>query len=101
MKIRYESKTVEKQCTSVKAANKLFGGQKQLTVSLMATFHFHALKGNFSGLFAIDVKSRKDKWRIILRPLDQEENEFIPCNIDEIAAYVTIIKIEKVSAHYE
>ena len=36
MKIRYESKTVEKQCTSVKAANKLFGGQKQLTVSLMA-----------------------------------------------------------------
>lgn len=119
MKIRYESKTVEKQCTSVKAANKLFGGQKQLTVTLMArmeslkaatnlkdivlmpAFHFHALKGNFSGLFAIDVKSRKDKWRIILRPLDQEENEFIPCNIDEIAAYVTIIKIEKVSAHYE
>lgn len=27
MKIRYESKTVEKQCTSVKAANKLFGGR--------------------------------------------------------------------------
>ena len=35
MKIRYESKTAEKQCTSVKSANKLFGGQKQLTVSLM------------------------------------------------------------------
>lgn len=119
MKIRYANKTVEQQCTSVKAANKLFGGQKILTKSLMArmnslkaafclkdiilikNFNFHALEGNLSGLFAIDVKTRKDKWRIILQPLDQDENEFVPCNIDEIANIVTIIRIEKVSAHYE
>mgnify|MGYP004549095977 CR=1 FL=1 len=119
MEVRYASKTVEQQCTSVKAANKLFGGKKILTeklmsrvnalkaapnlkdIVLMKNLRFHDLEGDLSGLFAIDVKTQKDKWRIILRPLDQDENEFNPCNIDEIAEIVKIIRIEKVSAHYE
>lgn len=67
---------------------------------------FHKLnnKGkrkNLEGYFAIDVKTIKDKWRIIIEPLDENENPYKQCNIDEIAKYVRIIKIEEVSNHYE
>ena len=52
-------------------------------------------------MFAIDVRSRKDKWRIIIQPLDENENAFIPCNIDQIADKVKTIEIKEVSQHYE
>ena len=119
MKICYENPKVQKQCTDMKAAKKLFGGDKRLALSLMAritaleqadvikdivvmpTFRFHNLKGDKKGFFAIDVKSKIDKWRIILQPLDENETVFDPCNIDEIASYVRIVEISEVSAHYE
>lgn len=119
MKVNYASEKVKLQCTSVKETNKLFGGNKKLVLSLhsrinalmnadvikdiilMPQFHFHKLQGDKEGLFAIDVSSRKDKWRIILCPLDENENEYIPCNIDEIAGIVKIIEVEEVSPHYE
>ncbi len=119
MKIIYENTKIEKQCTSIKEATKLFGGDKRLANSLLArinaieqadvikdiivmsTFRFHNLKGKLDGYFAVDVKTIRDKWRIILQPLDEEENVFDPCNIDEIAAIVKIVEIREVSAHYE
>ena len=51
--------------------------------------------------FAIDVKSRRDAWRIILEPLDENQNPYNPCNIDEIAEVVRIVEIMEVSKHYE
>jgi hypothetical protein len=36
VKIVYADKKIEKQCTSIKEANKLFGGNKALAVSLLA-----------------------------------------------------------------
>ena len=119
MKIKYASKKVEQQCTSLKAATQLFGGDKKLAISLQSRinaieraedlkdiisfppFHFHNLQGKQEGLFAIDVKSRRDKWRLILQPLDDKEKPFVPCRIDEIAAVVRIVEIREVSAHYE
>ena len=119
MDIQYANNKVEKQCTDLKAAIKLFGGDKIMAVSLlsrinaieqatvikdivvMPTFRFHQLKGKRKGYFAIDVKTIRDKWRIILQPLDEEGKLFDPCNIDEIAATVKIIEICEVSAHYE
>lgn len=41
------------------------------------------------------------KWRIILQPLDEDEKEYDPLNIDEIAGIVKIVEIREVSAHYE
>ena len=70
-------------------------------IIVMPTFRFHKLNGKMEGFFAIDVKTRRDKWRIILQPLNEEENVFDPCNIDEIAAVVKIVEIREVSAHYE
>ena len=119
MKIKYANDKVKKQCTSHKAATKLFGGDKKLATSLLArinaiegavvkkdiiampSFHFHNLHGNLEGFFAIDVKGRKDKWRIILQPLNKDEQPFDPCHIDEIAMIVKIVEIREVSAHYE
>ena len=119
MKINYAKDKVKQQCTSLKAATKLFGGDKNLAVSLLARinaieraevikdiistpqFHFHNLHGKLKGLFAIDVKTHRDKWRIIFYPLDENEEVFEPCHIDEIAATVKIMEIKEVSAHYE
>lgn len=119
MKIIYNNNKVEKQCTDIKAARKLFGGRNDLAISLFArinaiersdvlkdiimmpTYHFHNLHGKLEGLFAIDVRSRTDKWRIILQPLDENEDIFDPCNIDEISSIVRIVEVREVSAHYE
>ena len=119
MRIIYANTKTEKQCNSLKEATKLFGGDKKLATSLLArisaieqadvikdiivmpTFRFHNLKGKLDGCFAIDVKTMREKWRIVLQPLDEEENVFDPCNIDEIAAVVKIVEIREVSAHYE
>ena len=56
---------------------------------------------NLEGYFAIDVKSRKEPWRIILQPLDENEDPFDSSNIDQIAAIVKIVEISEVSRHYE
>jgi plasmid maintenance system killer protein len=122
LEVVYSTSKIEKQCTVLKEAGKLFGGDKDLAVSLMArinalkqaetikdiivqpTFHFHKLGNkngrNLEGYFAIDVKSRREQWRIILEPLDENKEPYVPCNIDVIAESVRIVKIEEVSKHY-
>lgn len=122
MEILYASKKLETQCTDVSAAKKLFGGSKALAISLIArvvflkkaltikdviampSLHFHKLdnknRKNLEGYFAIDAKSRKEPWRIILQPLD-EKKPYPHCSIDKIAKYVRVIAISEVSKHYE
>lgn len=122
MELVYANKKVCNQCTSLKAAKKMFGGQENLAISLLArinalknalnmkdiivqkTFRFHQLnhfKGGSETFFAIDVKTIRDSWRLILRPLDNNKQPFIPCHIDEIADIVEIVEIREVSNHYE
>ena len=123
MELQYVSEKIKIQCTSVKAAKKLFGGDNVLATSLLArinalekadtikdiivqpTFHFHNLSNkngrNLEGFFAIDVKSIREQWRIILQPLDENKNPFNPCYIDQISSYVRIVEITEVSKHYE
>ncbi|MCR4782184.1 MAG: hypothetical protein K5851_05550 [Lachnospiraceae bacterium] len=123
MELIYKNSTVEKQCTDLKTAKKLFGGDSKIALSLMSRinaleqaetiqdivvqkqFHFHNLenkgKKNYKGYFAIDVKGRKDKWRIIIEPLDDNKNSFNPCYIDKIAKYVRVVNVMEVSNHYE
>lgn len=123
MQLIYTDGKTEEPCTSLKAAKKLFGGNNALANGLLArinalkqadtikdiivqlTFHFHKLEDkdnrNLDGYFAIDVKSRRDQWRIILEPLDENKEPYIPCNIHEIAQNVRIVGIMEVSKHYE
>ena len=123
MQLEYKSDKVMLQCTSMKEAKKLFGGNNILAISLLSrfnalesadtikdiivqnSFRFHKLtnknRRNLEGYFAIDVKSKKEKWRIILQPLDEEKKPYDPCHIDEIAGIFKIIEIMEVSNHYE
>lgn len=123
MELYYSSDKVENQCLSMKAAKKLFGGDEMLSRSLMSrinalqqannlkdiivqpSFRFHKLENkrgkNLEGYFAIDVKSIREPWRIILEPLDEKRVPFVPCNVDEIADKVRIVEITEVSRHYE
>ena len=124
LKVIYKDDKIRKICEDLIAAKKFLGGNKIMATSLLARinalkqadtiidiilqlqFFFHKLKNkgknkNLEGYFAIDVKTRRDKWRIILEPLDTDEKPFNHCDIDLIAKKVRIVKIEEVSNHYE
>ena len=124
MRIIYSTEKIKKICEDIKIATRHFGGNKMLAISLMSRINslkqadnikdiinqpqmsFHKLlnKGknkNLEGYFAIDVKTRKDKWRIIIELLDDDKNPFVPCNIDVIANYVKVVEVKEVSKHYE
>lgn len=123
MKLVFASHKLEQQCRNHKEAKKLFGGNDQLAVSLLARiialesslslkdiivqpqFHFHNLenkhKRNLKGFFAIDVKTRREPWRIVLQPLDLDQKPYANVLINEIAGTVRIVRIEEVSNHYE
>ena len=97
----------------------MFGGDAVLTTSLLARinalanaeslrdiivqprFRFHDLHGKLEGYFAIDVKTKREPWRIILQPLDESMQPYNPCNIDKISGIVKIVEITEVSKHYE
>lgn len=123
MKVNYSTEKVKNLCENLRIAKKIFDGNTLLANSLMArinalkqadtikdiivqpAFHFHKLINkngrDLEGYFAIDVKSRREQWRIILEPLDENEQTYNPCNIDEIAENVRIVEIMEVSKHYE
>ena len=123
MELQYADDTIQEQCTSLKAARKLFGGDNVHARSLLARinalqsaetisdiivqpqFRFHKLENkgrrNLEGYFAIDVRNRTSPWRIIIQPLDDNGEPFVPCNIDEIADSVRVVGIVEVSKHYE
>lgn len=124
MRIIYSTEKIKKICEDINNAVRFFNGNKILAISLIARINslkqadnikdiinqpqmsFHKLlnKGknkNLEGFFAIDVKTRKDKWRIIIELLDDDKNPFVPCNIDVIANYVKVVEVKEVSNHYE
>ena len=61
----------------------------------------YKLQGKDEGFFAIDVKTRRDPWRLILQLLKENEEGYIFCKIDEIADAVKIVGVREVSKHYE
>ena len=123
MEIEYSSEEVKNQCESVKAAKKLFGGDVQLVSKLMSRvealaaaetlkdivvqkqFRFHKLenkgKKRLEGYYAIDVKTKKEPWRIILRPMRENGQAYDSFNVDELADKVEFVEIREVSNHYE
>lgn len=123
LKVNYSTEKVKNLCEDLRIAKKFFNGNTLLANSLMArinalkqadtikdiivqpAFHFHKLinknSRDLEGYFAIDVKSRREQWRIIIEPLDENEQTYNPCNIDEIAENVRVVEIMEVSKHYE
>lgn len=82
MQIFYDNTKIRKDCTDYKKAKKKYGEKIagklfsvinfiENAVSLETVinhrpYHFHDLKGDREGQFAIDIGSRKDGYRLIL-----------------------------------
>lgn len=92
LELVYSNAKTEEQCTSLKAAKKLFGGNDALVKSFFA--RINALK---------QAETIKD---IIVQPtfhFHKLENKrpYVPCDIDKISQFVRIVEIAEVSKHYE
>ena len=119
MIIKYKSATVEKLCTTEKAAKKFFDNMRhfenlkgvinlieQSTVlsDLIAfpQLHFHSTDFYIKNSFSLDISGRKSMYRLIVIPLDDSGNAVIKDdNFYSKCKQIRILKIEEVSKHYE
>lgn len=117
--LRYKTKTVEKQCTNLKKAQRAFGQKTAVAlfglinllesspslqdVNALMIYNLHKLSGNLKGLCALDIAGRSNSYRLIIQPLNDAGDPVIDRGSDLIAYYsnVNIIRIEEVSNHYE
>lgn len=109
MKIFYKNKKLEKQCTNLKIAKKEYGDkialrllkainfiQEASNLSSLINFrpyHFHDLKGDRNGQYAIDIGSRRDGYRLIME--FSEEDVFVN------AVHIEDIYLVEMGKHYE
>lgn len=121
MKIIYDNKTVEKQCKTKKGANKLFkdallteklhslinfleNASNLNDVAAMPIYRLHPLSGNRKGEFALDVAKKLCKYRLIIKPLTEDEEEVDSSalsNLSELYKSTKIIIVLEVSEHYD
>lgn len=109
MKIFYKNKKLEKQCTNLKIAKKEYGDkvairlfkainfiQEVPNLSMVINFrayHFHNLKGDRNGQYAIDIGSRRDGYRLIM--------EFNEEDVFKNAICIENIYLVEMGKHYE
>lgn len=124
MEILYADSRVKQICTEQKVTRKFFGGNLDLEKSLYARlyslsccdslydaytrhnyFRIHKLYNiggrDYSGCLAMDVKTRKEPWRLIFKPLNDKRQPVGTINLPTDAKYIEIIEIIEVSKHYE
>ena len=123
MRIVFSSSRVEEVRTDLRKAEKHFGGDKALARSLFSrinafrcavtikdiinqpSFRSHKLNRkrgkDLEGFFAIDVKTVRQQWRMLVRPLDSNLKPFDGRSIDVIAMDAKIIEVKEISKHYE
>ena len=119
MKIIYKDASVEKLCTTEKAAKKFFNDMRyfedlQGVINLIdrspvlsdliafPQLHFHSTDFYIKNSFGLDISGRKSMYRLIVVPLDDSEN--IVVKDDKFFSkckQIRILRIEEVSKHYE
>lgn len=120
MNIKYDNKTVKKQCSNLKTATKYFGSKiaeklhsvinfiqsadNLRDISSMPMYHFHPLLGNCRNSarkYAIDIGGRKSGYRLIIVPLDDNEIEVKDNGDGSFYDCTKVLLILEVSNHYE
>ncbi|WP_390408183.1 hypothetical protein [Lacticaseibacillus jixiensis] len=112
MHVSYKNKRIEKQCTSLREAKKAYSEKVAVKLLQRVNFlvaadnlasvidnpvlHFHDLKGNREGIYAIDIDGRRGSYRLLIR-IDGFSKE----EVFAIANVIEIIEITEVSNHYE
>lgn len=116
IKIKYDNKTLQRQCTNYHLAKKDFGVQiaEKLfsliefidsasnlnDVAVIPTYHLHPLRGKRNGEFSLDL-GRRIGWRLIVIPLNDEGNKWDINDISIIYKSTSVILVLEVSNHYE
>lgn len=119
MKIKYKNKEVEQICTDIKKAKKLFDDQitpKKLMAKInyiqsansfndirqYSPFNCHNLSKDRKYYWALDINGRKSSYRLIVAPLDENDNIITTSSTFlSDCKNIKIILIEEVSNHYE
>lgn len=119
MNIKYKSNKVKKQCTDYKTAVKDFDSRtaeklhatinfieqaKNLRdIAFIPSFHFHHLEGKRkkNNEYSIDIDGRKSSYRLIIVPLDENENKVVSDGDQTLYECTNILLIVEVSKHYE
>lgn len=112
MEISYRNRKVQKQCESLKVAKRDFPEKIAKKLLKLVNFidaaenleslvnnplyHFHSLKGDKIGFFALDIDGRRSSYRLLVT-FDNAKN----LEIFEKAILIVSIQIEEVSKHYE
>jgi len=121
VKVKYKNKKVQKQCTNLKEAQKAFSDK--ITKKLFATinyidnaknlgdiinmpiYHFHHLKQDkrisSKYQYAIDIDGRKSPYRLIITPLDCNEEVVTSTDLKELNNCTNVLLVLEVSKHYE
>lgn len=116
MKIYFKNKAVERQCTNysyakkkynVVVADKLFlaigyiqGVETFEDIMKYPPFRLHPLDGDRKGKYAIDL-GKKIGFRLIIEPLDEEENPLgKEKDIEIIKRCTKIVLVVEVTNHY-
>lgn len=111
MRIDYKDDKLPQHCTDLKVAKKyhsakvalkllklvnfIDGAENLHSVISFPSYHFHQLKGNKTGLYALDIDGRKGSERLIVT-FDGKSNT----QIFTQAITIIDIRIEEVSKHY-
>lgn len=112
MHIEYKDKDVEKICNNLHTAKKKYpekvakklmrainfieNAESLQDVIQYRPFHFHGLKRDRKGQYAIDIDGRESSYRLILKPINEDMTD-----VYANAKSVKIILVWEVSKHYE
>lgn len=117
MIIKYKDNKLKKNCTDFREAKKnynskvaealhftinyLENAQTLMDVKSFLPFNLHPLQGDRKGTFAIDLGGRKTGFRLIIKPLDENNNEWGEVDINTIYKSTKILILLEVTNHYE
>ena len=116
MKIIYSNNKTERICNDYKTAVKKLGSQvadklmdlmnaiesfpNLFDIHQFPQYGLHSLTGNRNGQYSM-VISKKTKWRLIIYPLDENENKLLDKSKEtEMLKMAVMVEIVEVSEHY-
>ena len=116
MNIEYKNSRLQKDCTDYKRAVKQYNSEVadrlhaainfiEAAENISAVvkyppFHFHPLKRDRKGFFAIDL-GRKIGFRLIVRPKKGECYATVEEIYGDTASEIVLVRLEEVTNHYE
>lgn len=81
--------------------NLIESAQNLLDIANMQIYHLHPLQGNRDGQYALDIAGRKSGYRLIIKLIDSDGNEYKEKDMNILYKSTEIVLALEVSKHYE